>query len=399
MKEHAGSSLLLVACILLPACSGPGADRAPLSHVTRGALPGGAVSVMSDGPTAWRDSSGWRLVETSRITGGDSTAGDLANPTGAVIDPAGRLYVADQSPTVIKVFDRTGHLIRTIGRDGDGPGELRSPILGMHGTNLVVFDPRLARISVFDTAGTFLRSWPSICCHYSAISIDSAGHIAVRTTQQDAAGLTSAFIRYTMDGKVADTIPVPDDGQPKLIELARGGNGMRMGIPFSPGPVEALAPDGTLIHGWTGDFRLIVSRTGRDTVRVFGRRWTPVPISEARRQATYEPLAKDLAKQWGEEAVARAFSLGDIPKTAPAIWGIFVDPTGTRWIGVSSADTLYAAYDVFDTAGVYLGPVQGPWVGRHFPYAWTADEVVVGGENADGLPEVIRYRIDRTMHR
>lgn len=198
-----------------------------------------------------------------------------------------------------------------------------------------------------------------------------------------------------MDGKVADTLPVPGHGQPKFIELARGGSRMRMGIPFSPGPVEALAPDGTLIHAWSGDYRLRVSRTGRDTLQVFGRRWSPVPISDARRQALYEPLAKDLAKQWGDEAVARAFSLGDIPKTAPAIGSIFVDPTGTRWIDVSSTDTLYATYDVFDTAGVYLGPVRGPWVGRHFPYTWTADEVAVGGENADGLPEVIRCRIDK----
>ena len=398
MKDHTRTRLL-IACLLLPACAGSRADHEPLAHVTRDTLPGGAVSVMSDGSTAWRDSSGWRLVETSRITGGDSTAGDLASPTGAVIDPAGRLYVADQSPTVIKVFDRAGHLIRTVGREGEGPGELRSPILGMHGTNLVVFDPRLARISVFDTAGTFLRSWPSICCHYSAISIDNAGRIAVRTTQQDAAGFTSAFIRYAMDGKVVDTIPVPSDGQPKLIELSHGGNRMRMGIPFSPQPVEGFAADGSLIHGWSGDYRLTVSRTGRDTIGVFGRRWTPVPIPDERRQAEYSRIVKSITPQWGEEAVGRAFSLSDIPKAAPAIWSIFVDPTGTRWISVPSTDTLSATYDVFDTAGVYLGPVRGPWAGRYYPYAWTADEVVVGGENADGLPEVIRYRIDRTMHR
>ncbi|HJP55537.1 MAG TPA: 6-bladed beta-propeller [Gemmatimonadales bacterium] len=367
--------------------------------MSRDTLPGGAVSVTSDGPTAWRDSSGWRLVETARITGGDSAAGDLANPTGAVIDPAGRLYVADQSPTEIKVFGRDGRLVRTIGRDGDGPGEFRSPILGIHGTSLVVFDPRLARISLFDTSGRFLRSWPSICCHYSAISIDRDGRIAVRMTQQDAAGFTSAFIRYAMDGTVADTIQVPNDGQPRLIELSRGGSRMRMGVPFSPNPVDALAPDGTLIHGWTGALRLAVSRTGHDTVQVFGRRWTPVPIPEAQRREVYQSLAKDLAKQWGEEAVARAFGPGDIPATAPPMRTFFVDPTGTRWVNVATADTLHATYDVFDTTGVYLGPVQGPWVGRYFPYAWTADELVVGGENADGFPELIRYRIERTLHR
>ncbi len=392
------SSRVLIACLLLAACAGTGGERSALARVTRDTLPGGAVSVMSEGPTAWRDSSGWRLVETSRLVGGDSAAGDLANPTGAVIDPAGRLYVADQSPTVIKVFGRDGRLVRTIGRDGDGPGEFRSPILGMHATELVVFDPRLARISVFDTAGRFLRSWPSICCHYSAISVDRTGRIAVRMTQQDAAGFTSGFIRYSMDGRVLDTLPVPSDGRPRLLELSHGGSLMRMSIPYSPAPAEALTPDGSLMHGWSGDYRLIVSRTGRDTAGIFGRRWRPAPIPDDVRQAQYERLRKSLTPQWGEEAVARALSPGDIPKSAPAFWNLFVDPTGTRWISLGTADTLHAMYDVFDSAGVYLGPVRGPWVGRHFPYAWTADEVVVGGENADGLPEVIRYRIDRTMH-
>jgi hypothetical protein len=377
---------------ILAACR-PGAG--PLGRVARDTLPNGAVSVMSDGPTAWLDSTGWRLVEASRIVGGDSSAGELINPSDVVIDPAGRLYVADQSPTVIKVFGRDGRLIRTIGREGEGPGEMRSPILGMHAASLVVFDPRLARISVFDTSGRFIRSWPSICCHYSAITVDREGRIAVRTSLDDRPEFSSAFIRYSMDGAILDTVPVPSDGTPRFIELSSRNSRMRTSLPFAPWQVDQMAPDGTLIHGWTGDYQLVVSRAGRDTMQIFGRRWTPLPLSDARRQEAYSTLARELSKQWGEEAVSRAFSLRDIPKSAPAMQTFTVDPTGVRWISVPSADTTHALFDVFDSAGVYLGPVRAPW-GKGYGVAyWGADEVVISGENAEGLPELVRYRIER----
>lgn len=385
-------SALLTLCILA-ACR-PGS--APFGRVTRDTLSNGAVSVMSDGPTAWRDSAGWRFIESSHLVGGDSGSGDLINPSDVVIDPAGRLYVADQSPTVIKVFGPDGRLIRTIGREGEGPGELRSPILAMHETSLVVFDPRLARISVFDTSGRFIRSWPSICCHYSAITVDRDGRIAVRTSLDDRPELSSAFIRYSMGGAVIDTVPVPIDGTPKFIELSSRNSRMRTSLPFAPWQVDQMAPDGKLIHGWTGNYHLVVSRAGRDTVQIFGRRWTPLPLSDARRQEAYNTLARELSKRWGEEAVTRAFSLGDIPKSAPAIQTFAVDPTGVRWISVPSADTAHAVFDVFDSTGVFLGPVRAPW-GKSYGVAyWGADEAVISGENADGLPELVRYRIERT---
>ena len=249
-----------------------GADREPLAHVTRDTLPGGAVSVMSDGPTAWRDSSGWRLVETSRITGGDSAAGDCPILTGAVIDPPGRPTSPIRVRPSIKVFDRAGHSSVPLAATAMAPANPLDPFSALHGPESRGARSPARAHSVFDTAGAFLRSWPSICCHYSAISIDDAGRVAVRTTQQDAAGFTSAFIRYTMDGKAADTIPVPNDGQPKLIELSHGGNRMRMGIPFSSQPVEALRRRWISDPWLDGDYRLTAAERAGTPSLIFGRR-------------------------------------------------------------------------------------------------------------------------------
>ncbi len=63
----------------------------------------------------------------------------------------------------LRVFDREGRHVRTIGRKGGGPGEF-SQIIGMAWRpdgNLWVVDPSNNRISVIDTAGNFVTSHPT----------------------------------------------------------------------------------------------------------------------------------------------------------------------------------------------------------------------------------------------
>ena len=342
------------------------------------------------------DSSGWRLVETSRITGGDSVAG-LVRPGDVAVDAAGRLYVADAEPDIIEVYDRAGKFLHTIGRAAKARANTARSCFGVAGSNLVVHDPQLARTSVFDTSGALIRSWRSVCCDFSSIQVDREGRIGLRIhvgdRQQD------AFVRYTLDGVVADTLVVPRDGEPKYLEFSDNGGMSRMTIRDAPAQLSVLTPDGFLLHGWTANYRLAASRTGSDTALIFGRSAAPVEIPAAVRQARYDEMAANLRRSHGPAAVARVFSPSDIPRYAAAMQYVEGDRSGYRWVSVYTADSLQRSYDVFDSAGVYLGPVRTPWGRGHGVAYWGADEIVVTGENADGLPEVIRYRIDRTMHR
>jgi hypothetical protein len=45
-----------------------------------------------------------------------------------IVDDAGAIYVLDQQNAHINVFDASGRSLRTIGRKGQGPGELESPM-------------------------------------------------------------------------------------------------------------------------------------------------------------------------------------------------------------------------------------------------------------------------------
>lgn len=74
-------------------------------------------------------------------------------------DASGNIYVLDNGNTRVQVFDSQGNYLRTIGSEGDGPGELRMPralTVNSRG-DVALFDIGQGRITVFDTNGEVLR--------------------------------------------------------------------------------------------------------------------------------------------------------------------------------------------------------------------------------------------------
>jgi len=79
------------------------------------------------------------------------------------IDKEGRVYILDYPSNIIKVFDNKGHLLKSIGRKGYGPGEFPadsafSMAIDSKG-KVIVLDKIKEIIQVFSEAGEFLRSW------------------------------------------------------------------------------------------------------------------------------------------------------------------------------------------------------------------------------------------------
>ena len=69
------------------------------------------------------------------------------------VDAAGNLWVLDAGNHRVQVFDRGGSFVRSLGREGQGPGEFESPTrLAIVGDRLVVRAAR-SRLSLFDLDG------------------------------------------------------------------------------------------------------------------------------------------------------------------------------------------------------------------------------------------------------
>ena len=67
------------------------------------------------------------LEEVWRLGGYDEEAPLLGLVSGAALDGDGNLYVVDNQLAQVLVLGPDGGLVTTLGREGDGPGELRNP--------------------------------------------------------------------------------------------------------------------------------------------------------------------------------------------------------------------------------------------------------------------------------
>ena len=197
--------------LALAACGG-GAAASSLARAVIDTLPGGIPRVTSSGPTSWTDSSGAKLVDVSRFGGEDGAASELGSPRSMAVDEAGRVYVVDTKPAIIKVYSPDGKMIRTIGREGEGPGEFRVGFIAVRGGVLALQDPQVARTTLWDTAGTFIRSWHSSCCYWDHVQIDRQNRIYVPTMVQSKPGESSrgrAYVRWSFEGVALDTMWIP----------------------------------------------------------------------------------------------------------------------------------------------------------------------------------------------
>jgi DNA-binding beta-propeller fold protein YncE len=113
---------------------------------------------------------------------------EFKNPSGIVFnEEKGWLYVADTHNHIIKVFDREGRQLFTIGKRGSDNGEFNFPsylALDRNG-RLYVVDSFNFRIQIFDAEGNYINKFGRLgdssgfFSRPGGIGVDSEGHIYV----------------------------------------------------------------------------------------------------------------------------------------------------------------------------------------------------------------------------
>ena len=152
----------------------------------------------------------------------------LTEPTDVVTDANGDIYVAESHTSVedpnlvarISVFDKTGKFLRTIGKTGTGPGEFRTPHALEFDSQgrLIVADRHNHRIQILDKMGKFIAEYKEFG-RVSGLAIDKNDVIYTADSESDAARhpgwLRGIRIGSLRDGKVTMFIPAHKSAAPE----------------------------------------------------------------------------------------------------------------------------------------------------------------------------------------
>jgi hypothetical protein len=354
----------------------------------------------------WGEGEAWALRESLRIGALEGDGPELFGEIGDVaVDGEGRIYVLEEQAHEIRVFGPDGSHLRTIGRQGGGPGELNVPFGGEIEFDptgrLVVHNSMNRRWEIFTPEGESVGSTPIQTSYFGSSTVrgtDGALYMRDGVRTGEGGERQPVVIRREVRGDsltTTDTLPAPPLPEREAVELTAnaGGNTMTalMPVPFVHQPSWQFHPEG---HFWVepGDgYRLVALDLDHDTLRIVERAYTPVPVTEAEVEEALEPFSSGPFA--GSDA---APSRSRIPDHHPPMGTFRVDdPTGHLWVLRTLGPDLYA-WDVFDPRGRYLGEVETEVeLAALSVHAITADAVygVLTGELDE--PYVVRLALEK----
>ena len=144
---------------------------------------------------------------------GDEIVGEIADLTR---DAAGNFYMPDWQQHTVWVTDPKGKIIRRIGQEGSGPGEMSKPqSVTVFDDRIVVLDKENFRITTFDIDGTHRASFRVELFRPANMVGGGDGRIAVSILEDE-----SLFTVYDSNGNKtheAGSRPWPPDGPPIMF--------------------------------------------------------------------------------------------------------------------------------------------------------------------------------------
>jgi hypothetical protein len=335
----------------------------------------------------------WRVVSAPDLRIGGSEADALFFVSAAERLAHGDIVVADAGNHRLDVFDASGRKVRSLGREGRGPGEFSHPAwVGVHGDTLLVWDAVQSRLTRFDTAGTLIGTDPPVT--------DLSSFARVVGRRDDGSLLVAASAEGEWrPGAYRDLL---------LIAWMRSG-GRRDTVAIAPGDEQfgTRSPDGRVTETTTLPFgrrTLVAAHGGRVYVGTAdspvivassdGKGWDTVATVPAPPAVTRQ----DVADYWARLRVVSGHAPPrppdgiQYPSRYPAYTDLHVSPVGDVWVALPSRPSEWnvrGRWLVFAPDGTLRGGVEIP--GRNRILQVGDGWILVAGTDSDERPMVLKY--------
>jgi len=347
----------------------------------------------------------WQFTERFRlgtILGAETEAFHNLTPYSVTTDVAGNIFVLDRGNQRVLIFEPGGAFVRSVGREGSGPGELRNPvsIWSVDDSSFGLFDWAPHRVSIFTTEGDLVRD-------YSVPY--SRGRFMYRDETHELFAVTEGFrperlghspdstiqrlnwIRFGDTVEIARMALVPPE-RVEFIEPCRFW--IDITPLFEPSLVWDVAANRIAVNS-AYDYRI-------DVLVFDGSRYTvsrPVAPTQVTRDDAIRaigdppyipnPRGGDCGRFDADVILEKR---GHYPFVQP-VERIQIAPDGALWVKRRTVSGDDGATDVFDPAGEYVGtlPPDAP-----YPDAFTPDgDILVIERGEFDVEQVVVYAISQ----
>lgn len=359
--------LAVALTMVVVGCGAEPTGRASI-HAARDTLEGGAVRVRYG---ALPDSADRPTTVDLRIGALDGDPvyvfGDVR---GIQADSEGTIYVLDYQASEIRVFDDDGRYVRTIGSEGQGPGEMEEAngMILSGDTLLWVQDHAKWRFLGLRTDGTEIHRIQMHVLNYGYMwngTVDEAGRFWKPTSHSDEPrgrpeeGLQERasrayFVHFDPETERRDSVFLGEQTHRSFV-IRYGDRGYSVrGVPYQPSPVTVVNPDGGLWRSDGSVYRIVRLDEMGDTTMILEADVPPPPVTDDDRRAFIDRMTED------DESALRAAEaiVGAMPATKPAISGLIVDDLGRLWVRMGGAEEGEPRYDVFTREGDFVMTVE-----------------------------------------
>ena len=350
------------------ACCTLRASRSSVARVGLFALLVASAACADPSADAGTGVAQYELVEVATIGGADDEGPNaFGQIAGVAFAPGGRIAVLDNVYHEVRLFADDGRFVSRAGREGSGPGELRSPYgLGVAPDGVIwVRDNGNGRYVRFALTGDSLQATTTLALSEGvqgpgiAPTFGDGGQLFHLGLASSSTGGAMTLTRFTMavdarepSARIAVVEPPPDSiGQ---FAVAMGGGATRYFYqPYAPLFLHTHAAGGD----WARAVSSIATVERYDVAGTLIHRVTvrpePVALSTAEQARADSIIARDRATA-GREL---PFS---VPTTKQPLRAIYFDHAGRLWVEQSVPQGGRRLADVFDASGAPFGRVTWP---------------------------------------
>ena len=356
-------------------------------------LRGGRVAVSSPDSPSSRLARVPTLVEELRIGSVEGDCDAFANVISLAVDDHGRIHVADLGANTVRVFSPQGACLRTVGREGSGPGEFRmlaGIVRSPH--SLWAMDASAHRLTVFDSVGAVRASLslgPSMSVRFPwPLWVDNDGRVhrwAVPFRVPDGTipiSRSTYLVRHGSGETLAapDTFRIPSlDRRVETYSRTDANLTEISPVPHSPAIVLTVDGDGDVWLANQAVFDLHKVTYQGDTAKTVRLRRPPAPLDGLDRQRI---------------AAATGVPPDRLPDNKLSLRSIHSGANG--WLWVATETGAVREWEVFDEQGVYIGRIASPVpLDMYTPPVFGAETIIGIVRDPLDVQYVVRLRIIR----